>query len=80
MCTDGVMVRTFATSLDTNELHALFLDEIIEGTNGVAATTNTRYDDVWKLSDLLMQLFLNLLADNTLEIADNRREGVWANT
>lgn len=66
--------RTIATSFDTNQSHTFILDEIVEGTDGVTATTDTSDNRIGKLANLFKQLLLDFSTDNSLVVSHNGGE------
>mmetsp|Transcript_4778 Transcript_4778/g.11898 ORF Transcript_4778/g.11898 Transcript_4778/m.11898 type:complete len:366 (-) Transcript_4778:1648-2745(-) len=51
----------------------------MEEANSIRATTHTGNTCIWKLASLCQHLCFALLADHTLKIANNRREGMRSN-
>lgn len=72
-------VDTVTARLDTNEPDALVPDEIVERSNSITSTSDTRHHGVGQLALLFRQLRLDLSSNDSLEIADNGRERVRAN-
>ncbi len=71
---------TITTRLNTDQPDALVLDEIVEGTDGVASTSDASHDGIRKFSNLLRELLLDLAANNSLEVADDGRERVGSDS
>ncbi|KAI3484929.1 hypothetical protein L1887_51984 [Cichorium endivia] len=72
-------VNTITSGLDANQTHVLVLDKRMEDANRVGSTTNAGNDSVRKLALLLVQLLLDLLADDRLEVAHDRGERMRTN-
>ena len=70
---------TLSCGFHSNQLHALVRNKIVESANSVTSTTDTSDDSVRKFADFRLQLLLDLLSNDTLEVADNRREWMRAN-
>ena len=75
-----VPFKALAASLNTNEQHAFVFDEVIERPDSITATPDACNDGVRQPTNLLVQLGLDLLANNFLEVADNGRERVGTNS
>lgn len=73
-------INTVPARLDTYQPHTLVLDEVIECSNGITATTDTCDDGIGQLALLFRELRLDFAPDDALEITDNGREGVRANS
>jgi hypothetical protein len=71
---------TFTTGLNTDQPNILVGDKVIERPDGVAAATDTGHNDIWQFPSHFQQLFLNLFANDTLEVSDNSREWMRANS
>jgi hypothetical protein len=71
---------TFTTGLNTDQSNLLIWDEVIERSDGVAAATDTGHNDIWQFPSHFQQLLLDLFANDTLEVSDNSREWMRANS
>ena len=71
---------TFTTSLNTDQPNVPIGDEVIERSNGIASSTNTSHNNVWQFPFQFQHLLLNLLANDTLEVSDDSRERMWADS
>mmetsp|Transcript_13190 Transcript_13190/g.38309 ORF Transcript_13190/g.38309 Transcript_13190/m.38309 type:complete len:379 (-) Transcript_13190:449-1585(-) len=71
-------VESLASCLHAHKLNFFIIDEGMEGPNGVAATADACDDDVRERPKLVEALTAGLLADDGLEVADDRGKGVRA--
>jgi hypothetical protein len=67
---------TMTTGLDTDEPDILVLDKVVERSDGIASTSDTRNDGIWQSTNSLCKLRLDFPSDDSLEVADNGGEGV----
>mmetsp|Transcript_18797 Transcript_18797/g.50538 ORF Transcript_18797/g.50538 Transcript_18797/m.50538 type:complete len:231 (-) Transcript_18797:1483-2175(-) len=72
-------VDAVAPSLHANELDRLILHEGVEHADGVGAAPHARHHVIGQAAGVLLNLGTRLLANDSLEVAHDRREGVRTN-
>src|ERR1700747_994091 len=67
-------LNAVAGSLEADQPHARVVEEGVEDPDGVGSSADARGDGVGQSSGLILDLYTRLEPDDTLEVADHRRE------
>jgi hypothetical protein len=73
-------LQTFAARLYTDQPYVVVLDEVVERSNRIAATTHARDNDIWQLALRGFKLLPDLPSDDLLKVAHNSREWMRADS
>lgn len=70
---------TLSSSLDSDNLDRLVLDEGVESTDRVTSTSDASDDGIGQPASQVGHLRLDFVSDDGLEVSDDRREGSGTN-
>ena len=73
-------VNTVSTRLDTDQPDRRVLDEVVECSDGVTASTDTSDDRIRELARFLSKLRLDLPSNDPLEVSNDRGERMRSNS